>query len=58
MDIDLLRRGELSPEVIENLRQADPEEMRAMLAELLPDDEVDEIMGRVEELRRGERQRV
>ena len=38
-----LTKGKLSPEIIENLKKADPQEMRDMLSQLLPDEDVESI---------------
>lgn len=51
--IQELMKGELSEEVINNLKQADPKAMRESLQRFLRDDEVERIMRRVEELRSG-----
>lgn len=48
-----LMQGEFSPEVINNLKQADPEAMRQALRQHLPDEEVERILARVKALCEG-----
>jgi hypothetical protein len=46
----LIDGGELDRQTIENLRRADPEEMRKLLSKYLDDEEVERILARVREL--------
>jgi hypothetical protein len=46
----LLENGELDRETVENLRDADRDEMERMLSSYLPDSEVAVILGRIDSL--------
>lgn len=46
----LIAGGQLDKETVERLRDADPDEMRALLSRFLPDDDVEGIMARVQAL--------